>query len=132
MLDKNFKNSLFLVLVIILLWFNSCSSNKKYSKDEHLFTDVIGNKLYSESFRIDSYGVGGDVYSMYITDSLNFREFISLYYDNETIKFSVVDNEILAIKEEDISGINNPNSKKQVLQEYRFVINDLIEKGKFD
>ena len=57
-------------IVILILSFAACSSYDEYSKNEFLFSNSIGNQLYTASYRVASYGVGGDVYSVYVTDIL--------------------------------------------------------------
>ncbi len=122
----------FLMIVFSMIFFNSCSSNNKYSKENHLFTDVVADQLYSESYRIESFGVGGDVYSMYLTDSLSFRKFVSVYYDNESFEFIVENNIVQVIKKEESGGINNPKFKRKVIEEYQFSLNELKEKKEFE
>lgn len=131
---KETYNLIYAILVIILylVFFNSCSSKTKYSKDNHLFTDLIADQLYSEAYRIESYGVGGDIYSMYLTDSLNFRKFISLYYDNESFEYKIDNNEVLIIKKQESGGVSNPKFKKRAIEKYRFSLISLKEQKKFE
>ena len=67
-------------VIFFLIMFGISCQNK--TKSKHLRSDVVKSGYFCEHFKIDSYGVGGDVYSLYLTDSINFREFVCNYYDN--------------------------------------------------
>jgi len=127
--------NLFYCVVIIYLGLTSlisCRSNNQYSKKHHLYTDLIADRLYIEGYQIESYGVGGDVYSIYLTDSLSFRKFISLYYDNESFNYNIDKDEVVIIKKEESGGVNMPKFKKKIIEEYKFSLKKLKEKKEFE
>lgn len=126
----NLKLLHFLIAMLVLS-FAACSSYDEYSKKEFLFSDSIGNQLYTESYRVASYGVRGDVYSVYVTDSVYFRKFIAVYYDNESFEFTIDNDHILVIKLEETGGINNLTFPSPT-QEYKFPLNSLKNEGKFE
>lgn len=130
--NKCFLTSPALLILVQLFMLVSCASVDKYSKKNHLFTGVISDQLFSEVYRVESFGVGGDVYSVYLTDSLSFRKFIDLYYDNESFDFIVLEDHIEAVKKEESGGLSNPKFEKTVIKRYRFSINELVSAGDFN
>lgn len=112
---------LFLIFVI------SCSSVDKLSKTDYLNTKLIDSGLYLESYRVDTYGVGGDIYSIYISDSLNFRRFITLYYDNERIVHEINADSISISRMEEIGGYAGIKQTLQVLEKFTYLKSELIK-----
>lgn len=92
-----------ILAIITVLFLSSCGSYDKYSKDDFLYSENHKDGIYSEYFRVASYGVGGDVYSVYITDSTSFRKHIMVYYDNDYINLNFSKDEVT---------INRMNEKK--------------------
>jgi len=96
-----------ILVILSVLFFSSCESYDKYSKDDFLYSENHNNGIYSENFRVASYGVGGDVYSVYITDSTSFRKHILVYYDNDYINFDFNKDEVT------INRMNERKSPKE-------------------
>jgi hypothetical protein len=70
-------------LVVYLVLF-ICGEYRKKNRSHHLVTFSVCNNLKAEKFEVSSLT---DLYSIYLTDSTNFREFIDTYHYYETIQF---------------------------------------------
>ena len=70
-----------LLSLIFIFCLISCVNN--YSKRKYIGTKEIGNNIYQETFEVYSGGVfASSSYSYYLTDSLNFREYIGTIHDD--------------------------------------------------
>jgi hypothetical protein len=71
----------------------------KKSNHDYLFTTLVGNHLYVETFSVYKGGAqGGDIHSNYLTDSVNFRLFVGTHID-ETIFYYHFDGDTIFIEE---------------------------------
>ncbi|HOY11918.1 MAG TPA: hypothetical protein PLY70_02210 [Saprospiraceae bacterium] len=109
------------VIFFLIIFGISCQSK---IKPRYLRSDVVKTGYYCDHFKIDSYGVGGDVYSLYLTDSISFREFVCNYHDNDVFEYLDEGNKIEILKYEDKSTINGVLLEKKLLNRYVF---DLIK-----
>jgi hypothetical protein len=108
------------------LLFTSCSS--KYSKEYHVGTGLIDTNLYRERFLVYSGGaLANSSYSIYLTDSLNFRKYLgTVHYDDEQLFIKVSDsNEILVYRAK-------RNNENDTLEKKIYLLSDLKKGGKFD
>lgn len=82
------KRLLIAISVIILIFIVIClfRDGTNYSKDTPIGAAKITTGLYREVYRIYGGGVyGGDVYTVYLTDSLSFRKYLGKMFDHEQI-----------------------------------------------
>lgn len=95
-----FYSMIILVLFICLACFSFSDSTKdlsysKYSKKNHTVTFILNKSLYVEKYKVLLGGGGAttcDVYSCYITDSINFRKYIGEEdYCNNRIFWNIKD-----------------------------------------
>ncbi len=124
------RSNIFLLIMILIC--TGCATENKYSKENYLYTDFVDRGLYCEHYKVDSYGVGGDVYSIYLTDSLMYRKFICLYYDSESFELKVNEDKVFITKLEDVGGINGGKRTRKKVQEYSFWKSDLKNEGIMD
>jgi hypothetical protein len=76
------KNRLLPLFCIVLF---ACN-NINYSKDKHLLTTKIKDNIFTEYYRTYSGGVtGGDVETVYVTDSTYFRKYLGKKMDHQEI-----------------------------------------------
>jgi len=60
------------------------------SKKDYEKTELLGDGIYCETYRVFGGGVyGGDVYSEYLTDSISFRYFVGSYDDNNNLTYTI-------------------------------------------
>jgi len=81
--------SVFLVLSLI-----SCGHND-YSKENFEGSENLGSGLYAEHYLVANYGVGGEVRSVYITDSSTFKKLAMIYYDSDHIEFELANGQVI-------------------------------------
>lgn len=112
---------------LALFIMNSCGSYDKYSKDDFLYSEKHNNDIYSEYFRVASYGTGGDVYSVYITDSINFRVHVLLYYDHDYVDFEF-SNEEVTVNRLMEKKLPNEEASRIKVEEVKLNIGDLKSK----
>ena len=55
----------------------------------------LENGLFCERYLVANFGVGGEVYSTYLTDSTTFKKLIIVYYDSEYLDFDFEGDEIV-------------------------------------
>ncbi len=137
--------SLILIVFVLLVNF-SCfsftdsaknSEYSKYSKENHTRTFILDKSLYIEQYKVLSGGGGAttcDIYSCYITDSVNFRKYIGEEdFCSKRIRWNYKDArnvEFYAIYS-DFDEINNkPFDDTIKIGSYN--ISNLIKEGKFD
>ena len=78
----------YIVVFFPLLFLAGCYNDN--SKKEHKNTELIGNDIYCETYRVFGGGVyGGDVYSEYLTDSISFRYFVGSYDDDNNLAYTL-------------------------------------------
>lgn len=111
-------------MVLILIY--SCDS--KYSKNNHINTLQLENHLYYEIYKITSGGaLASNTYSYYLTDSLNFREYVgTIYYDDEQLRCKSLDNTHVLVYKVKRKNLNDTLEKKV------YIISELQKKGNFD
>lgn len=121
-IEMKIKNMLLLLLCFVAF---ACS-NINYSKDEHLRTLNLNDNLFVETYRIYSGGVtGGDVRTVYVTDSTSFRKYLGKKMDYQEVIISKMGKyRILVYK------INIENYK--VLDAKIYDIDELKEEGKLE
>jgi hypothetical protein len=113
-----------ILLIIIIIYL--CSGNINYSKNELSGTRKIENGLYLEIYRVYGGGVyGGDVRTVYLTDSTNFRRYIGKQFDDELVRCSMIDNDMVLIYKLDWHTENSLENKM-----YR--ISQLKKEGKWE
>ncbi len=107
-----------------------CGSN---SNRILIYTDKLISNVYIEKFREESYGVGGDVYSVYLTDSIRFRKFVCKYYDSQSFNTRIIGDSIYIFRFED-SYIDSNNKKidKKLINIFGFDYIMLKNEGKFE
>jgi len=74
----------YLILALLGCFTHGCGL--KQSDKQHLHTNSISEELHAETYRVSSYGVAGDVYKVFLTDSVQFRADVMTYYDNDFIE----------------------------------------------
>ena len=100
------------------------------SKEKHLKTYKICNKLYLEVFKVFGSGAyGGDIHAEYVTDSIHFRMFIGTEDTANEILFTSCKNDSLIIKK---STINREKKSQQLNFLKTYSIKGLIQDGKFE
>jgi hypothetical protein len=117
-----------LIFIIFCFLFLSCDNKNKDSR-KYLRTDKINDVYYCEHFNVDSYGVGGDVYNLYLTDSLTFRDLVCTYYDNDVFEYLCENDKIKILKYEDSSNINGKKVEKKLSSKYEFDLDDLKKRN---
>lgn len=133
-------NSLLLLRCFFLLLFASfflmsCyTKDNKYDKSTHRLTyEIRTTGIFVELYRTASYGVyGGDIESIYLTDSVSFRKFVDKIDDNQKINFSINGNKIKATKVVSSYWVNDRKIPMKVLSEREYYLDALRSKGKFD
>ena len=120
----------YIIWISIIIFISSCYSD--YSKKEYRYSKQIGSEVSAEFYRVANYGVGGDVFSVYVTDSLIFRKFITLFYDHESVSFEIVDDQIIAIREEWLRSPTDSFASARKISEFNFSYSKLKEEGVFD
>ena len=126
--SKGKMNACLVIFILASYLVLGCTRYDKYNKDNHIVTyKIVGLNVYGEIFNVAGYGVyGGDVESVYLTDSMNYRKYVGEKYDNQKILFSVDGNFVIGRKIE----INNGN--KILINEYIFDLHQLEIQGGFD
>jgi len=143
----NMNRFFYLILIVFVIFVNfSCfsftdhaknSEYSKYSKENHTYTFILDKSLYIEKYKVLSGGGGAttcDVYSCYLTDSVNFRKYIGeedfcakricwYYKDSSVVDFYAVYS--------DFDEINN-KPFNDTIKIRSFNISNLIKEGKFD
>ncbi|MFT6338710.1 MAG: hypothetical protein ACI86M_003921 [Saprospiraceae bacterium] len=127
----NYKITIFFILLSII-WGFSCNNVDKLSKEDYLYTDRLNSGIYFERYRVDSYGIGGDKYSIYLTDSIKFRKFISLYYDNESFEYFETKDTISIVKMKDLGGYNGIKQTQKEIEKYTFQTSKLKSSNVFE
>lgn len=90
-----------------------------------MYTKELGRGYYYEKYKVDSYGVGGDVYSAFLTDSLDENHFITYIYDDEVLYFNFIEDSILVKKyQEKILARKFPDDLKWIKTYSYFIKKD--------
>ncbi|HPJ90667.1 MAG TPA: hypothetical protein PK662_01855 [Bacteroidales bacterium] len=114
--------------VIFILFLTSCNESINYSKNNHIGTKEVAERLYMETYRIYSGGVyGGDVYTVYLTDSAIFRIYLGKEFDHEQIRVAMSDDETVMVYKVNIKGTIIDTIKKEF-----YNISLLKQEGKFE
>jgi len=119
-----------LIMVSLLLF--SCSVQPDYSKDNYWLTRKIDNNLdnnlYCEVYLVYQGGVwGGDVCTVYLTDSTSFRMYLGKELDHQQIRASLIDSENVLVYKVNIEGRNLKTIYKKA-----YNIPLLKKEGKFE
>ncbi len=109
----------------------SCE-NVDYSKDDYVstFKPINGlnlkDNLFIERYRIYAGGVlGGDVETVYVTDSLSFRKYLGKQFDDEMI-------DVVAIRYQSILVYKFNLHTNKLLNAKIYDIDELKKEGKFE
>ncbi len=117
------KNVCLLFLFCLILF--SCD-NINYSKDNHIKTFKLDDNLYKERYNIYSGGaIGGDVCSVYLTDSISFRKYLGKEFDNEQINVFLINSKAVLIYKIDLHTY-------ELLESSTYKISELQQEGKFE
>ena len=112
---------------LLILFLTSCNPID-YSKDNHIGTCKIDDNLYEETYCIYRGGVfGGDVCTVYLTDSTTFRIYLGKEFDHEQIRVAIKDSEIVMVYKVDIEGRKIDTIKKEF-----YNLSLLKREGKFE
>lgn len=107
-----------LISIVLGATLQSFVGYKTKAKDEFLYTRDCDNGFYLEHFCVADFGVGGEFYTAYLTDSLHFRMFIAKYFDNEYLEVDWREDHIFVRRMyEDKSPLGE--SSRRLLQEER-------------
>lgn len=119
------KKWLFFCLLFFL--FTGCNSDR--NKDKYRSTVNICKKLYVETFAIIGGGAyGSDRVSDYLTDSINFRNYIGTYDNNdEGYSYKCVGDSITIYK---VTG--RSESKNKIVSTTKFSLLNLKKDKKFE
>lgn len=114
-------------LLIFLFCFALLACNNiNYSKDEHLQTSKIKDNLYTEYYRTYAGGViGGDVETVYVTDSTHFRKYLGKKMDHQGIIVEEFGKYNILVLKYDVHTYKVLNAKI-------YDIDDLKEEEKFE
>jgi hypothetical protein len=70
--------------------------NNHYNKESHKFSSIISDGIYEEVFLLSASGVlANDLYSCYITDSINFRKFVGRFDNKEKYIFDLANRDTI-------------------------------------
>jgi len=115
------------VVIITGMW--KCHRVMFYNKNNHLYTDYIGNGIYEERFRPFSGGVlMSDTKSYYLTDSSKFRILLGQCEDYELYRCQSTGDKIVAVKYSRIIYYG----RETPIDTLHFSISKLKEEGDFD
>ncbi len=119
-------------IFFIAITFVACKGTfiDHYSKDDFIGSLKIRDSLYIETYRIYAGGVwGGDVHTVYLTDSTNFRKFIGEEEDDEMISFYLINDDSICLykKTEHIIKIFSDTVFKKI-----YSIPELKREGKWE
>ncbi len=105
------------ILAIFLIILTSCKS-----KVEQIFlrSEVVISGYYCDHYKVDSYGVGGDVYRLFLRDSLNKILFVCDYYDNDIFEYFFKGEKIEILKFEDSYSVGGIKHNKRLINKYVF------------
>ena len=99
------------------------------SKKNFFGKNPVCNGLYREKFSVFSGGAwSAELYSDYLTDSVNFRIYIGTHDEREGISYECNGDAIIATKFTFKEGSNTST----ILSEWRFSLSKLIREHKFD
>ena len=128
----NSRNNLLTISIIIVSL--GCIKRDKYDKtDPRVVYELENNHLHIEIYRTAGYGVyGGDIESVYITDSLSFRKFIGEKDDNQEFRFRLNGDSIICTKLELGYEIKNETVPDKLLSEKIYSIRKLQLNKEFD
>ncbi|HOF16281.1 MAG TPA: hypothetical protein PLF32_09020 [Bacteroidales bacterium] len=127
------------IILSLIFIFSLISCVNNYSKSKYIGTKELGNKLYQESYKVYSGGVfASDSYSYYLTDSINFREYIgTINDDHQNLLCKKLDHQntvIVFIVSENYqfykNGVNSIYYDTTIKCIYN--IDELIRDGKFE
>jgi hypothetical protein len=97
-----------------------------YSKDNPGGSGEITKGIFWESYHTSSGGVfASDTYSQYLTDSLTFRKMVGYQEDDEIIRFSLLDSNLILVYKIDWHTEDTLNMKV-------YSISKLKKEGKFE
>ena len=86
------KAKYFILFIVITI--TACKGKINYSKDNFIGSLKIRDSLYREVYNTYKGGVwGGDVYTIYLTDSTTFRKYIGEEDEAETIYFYFINDD---------------------------------------
>lgn len=105
------------ILAIFLIILSSCKN-----KLEQIFlrSDKVIPGYFCDHYKVDSYGVAGDVYRLILRDSLNTKVFVCDYYDNEIFEYYFNEGKIEILKFEDSYSIGGIKHNKRLINKYVF------------
>jgi hypothetical protein len=104
--------------------FFSCINH--HSKEYPLGSHKLINNLFRETYQTSSGGVfASDTYSDYLTDSISFRKYVGYQHDDEQIRFSMLDDNLILVYKIEIHT-------KDTLEMDVYSISQLKKEGKFE
>jgi len=114
-----------------LIVFCACSENINYSKDNHFTTHTIKKGLYLEFYQTYAGGVyGGDVYTVYLTDSVSFRKYVGKEsYDDQRIYGKEVDEDTYVVYKVEARLFSN---KEKIIEKKTYSISALQKEEIFE
>ena len=75
---------------------------------------------FCDVYNVESYGVAGDVYRLFLRDSSNTRVFVCDYYDNDIFEYFLNEGKIEIFRFENSYSIGGVMHNKRFINKYVF------------
>jgi hypothetical protein len=127
-----YKSKIFIVTIILFLVFlvYFLFRDNTYSKDEPMSSKEIAKSgIYREVYRVYGGGVyGGDVRTVYLTDSLTFRKYVGKMFDHEQIVMKCINRNQIAVLKLDL----DKEPPRNVIDSTVYSLSDLKKESKWE
>ncbi len=125
------KRMFFLVLCVV---FFSCTNYDKFDKTEFITSQQLPNtQLFVEIYRVNGFGVyGGDIESVYLTDSIKFRKYIGEKFDQQVILFEKNGDKVNGRKIELGYKIDDLDVPDKLIEKYEYSLGELKKTNLFE
>jgi hypothetical protein len=125
------KKIVFIIVIIILfviIIISFCNENIDYSKENLWYSTMIADNLFEDGYKVYAGGVwGGDVHTVYLTDSVKFRCYLGQMMDYENIIIKLINDDSLTVYKVVIDS--NP---VDTIETKTYSIYQLKKDGKFE
>jgi hypothetical protein len=119
---KRFLIGLVIICLVVYIGLTLFWGHREKDRSHYLATFSICNNLKAEKFEVSSLT---DLYSIYLTDSTSFREFIDTYHYYETIQFECNGDSIIMRK------FNTDEEKPKLIESKVYSLSLLKKKANY-
>ena len=104
-------------LLVCLVILTSCKSRFEYF---FLRSEKVFPEYFCDHYKVESCGVAGDAYRLFLRDSSNTRVFVCDYYDNDIFEYFLNEGKIEIFRFENSYSIGGVMHNKRFIIKYVF------------